>query len=81
MAVNTSQERKRPHASGGASCAKRYAAFCADKITFIDYKDIRRLRNLVTERGKIIPRRISGNCAGCISASSRWRSSVRAISP
>jgi small subunit ribosomal protein S18 len=29
----------------------------------IDYKDIKRLRNLITERGKIIPRRISGNCA------------------
>jgi small subunit ribosomal protein S18 len=30
----------------------------------IDHKDVRRLRNLITERGKIIPRRISGNCAG-----------------
>jgi len=38
--------------------------FCADKLTLIDHKDVRRLRNLVTERGKIIPRRISGNCAG-----------------
>ena len=37
--------------------------FCADKLTLIDYKDVRRLRNLVTERGKIIPRRISRNCA------------------
>jgi small subunit ribosomal protein S18 len=33
-----------------------------EKMDYIDYKDIRRLRNLVTERGKIIPRRISGNC-------------------
>lgn len=32
-------------------------------MTLIDYKDVRRLRNLITERGKIIPRRISGNCA------------------
>jgi len=37
--------------------------FCADKVADIDYKDIKRLRNLITERGKIIPRRISGNCA------------------
>jgi small subunit ribosomal protein S18 len=43
---------------------KKICRFCADKITLIDHKDVRRLRNLVTERGKIIPRRISGNCAG-----------------
>ncbi|MGQ4809693.1 hypothetical protein NKDENANG_03117 [Candidatus Entotheonellaceae bacterium PAL068K] len=42
---------------------KKICRFCADKITLIDYKDVRRLRNLITERGKIIPRRISGNCA------------------
>jgi len=43
---------------------KKICRFCSDKITDIDYKDIKRLRNLITERGKIIPRRISGNCAG-----------------
>ena len=43
---------------------KKICRFCADKLTLIDHKDVRRLRNLVTERGKIIPRRISGNCAG-----------------
>lgn len=37
--------------------------FCADQVSDIDYKDIKRLRNLTTERGKIIPSRISGNCA------------------
>ena len=42
---------------------KKICRFCADKISLIDYKDGRRLRNLITERGKIIPRRISGNCA------------------
>ena len=42
---------------------KKICRFCSDKITEIDYKDIKRLRNLITERGKIIPRRISGNCA------------------
>lgn len=36
--------------------------FCADQVEFIDYKDVKRLRNLTSERGKIIPRRISGNC-------------------
>ena len=43
---------------------KKICRFCSDKVTDIDYKDIKRLRNLITERGKIIPRRISGNCAG-----------------
>jgi small subunit ribosomal protein S18 len=43
---------------------KKICRFCSDKIVDIDYKDIKRLRNLITERGKIIPRRISGNCAG-----------------
>jgi small subunit ribosomal protein S18 len=43
---------------------KKICRFCADQISLIDYKDVRRLRNLITERGKIIPRRISGNCAG-----------------
>ena len=34
-----------------------------DKIEYIDYKDINRLRRFVNERGKILPRRMSGNCA------------------
>jgi len=34
-----------------------------DKVRLVDYKDVRRLRTFVTERGKIIPRRISGSCA------------------
>jgi len=42
---------------------KRVCSFCADKINFIDYKDIPKLRKYVSERGKILPRRITGNCA------------------
>lgn len=42
---------------------KRVCSFCVDKVQLIDYKDISRLRRYITERGKIIPRRISGNCA------------------
>ncbi|HAG10685.1 MAG TPA: 30S ribosomal protein S18 [Desulfotomaculum sp.] len=34
-----------------------------DKINSIDYKDVPRLKKYVTERGKILPRRVSGNCA------------------
>lgn len=37
--------------------------FCMEKVKYIDYKDVKNLRPLTTERGKIIPRRISGNCA------------------
>jgi len=42
---------------------RKMCRFCADKIVFIDYKDIKTLRGFVTDRGKVIPRRISGNCA------------------
>ena len=42
---------------------KRVCNFCADKITNIDYKEIGKLRKYVSERGKILPRRVTGNCA------------------
>lgn len=42
---------------------KRVCNFCIDKVESIDYKDVNKLRRYITERGKIIPRRISGNCA------------------
>ncbi|MEG2018679.1 MAG: 30S ribosomal protein S18 [Clostridium sp.] len=42
---------------------RKVCSFCMDKATAIDYKDINKLRKYVTEKGKILPRRISGNCA------------------
>ena len=42
---------------------RRVCRFCADKNSKVDYKDQATLKYFVTERGKIIPRRISGNCA------------------
>lgn len=42
---------------------KKVCAFCADKIDDIDYKDTNRLKKFVSERAKILPRRISGACA------------------
>ncbi len=43
---------------------RRVCAFCADKTnTAIDYKDTNKLGKYITERGKILPRRISGTCA------------------
>jgi small subunit ribosomal protein S18 len=42
---------------------KKVCSFCVDKVEVIDYKDVAKLRRYITERGKILPRRISGNCA------------------
>ncbi|MDD2319802.1 MAG: 30S ribosomal protein S18 [Geobacteraceae bacterium] len=42
---------------------RKICRFCADKQITIDYKDPRTLRSFISERGKIVPRRISGNCA------------------
>lgn len=42
---------------------KKVCIFCAEKIENIDYKDVQRLRKFISERGKILPRRISGACA------------------
>ena len=42
---------------------RKVCRFCADKNVVIDYKDPQTLKYFITDRGKIIPRRISGNCA------------------
>lgn len=42
---------------------RRQCNFCADKVEAIDYKELPKLRRYITERGKILPRRITGNCA------------------
>ena len=42
---------------------KKICIFCADKVDYIDYKDTAKLRKFISERGKILPRRISGACA------------------
>ena len=42
---------------------RKVCAFCVDKIAWVDYKDAGRLRKYMTERAKILPRRITGNCA------------------
>jgi small subunit ribosomal protein S18 len=42
---------------------KRFCRFCQDKVKVMDYKDIKRLESFITERGKILSSRISGNCA------------------
>ncbi|AET70976.1 ribosomal protein S18 [Desulfosporosinus orientis DSM 765] len=42
---------------------KRVCSFCVDKVESMDYKDTHKIRKYITDRGKILPRRISGNCA------------------
>ena len=42
---------------------RKVCIFCADKVAYIDYKDSAKLRKFISERGKILPRRISGACA------------------
>ncbi len=42
---------------------RKVCVFCQEKVEAIDYKDINRLKKFVTESGKILPRRMSGNCA------------------
>ncbi len=42
---------------------RKPCGFCVDKAIDINYKDVGRLKKYVSERGKILPRRISGNCA------------------
>ncbi len=43
---------------------KKFCKFCVDKVDNIDYKDIHKLRKYITEKGKILPSRMTGNCAG-----------------
>ena len=42
---------------------RKVCRFCTEKLAPLDYKDIQTLRGFLTDRGKIIPRRISGNCS------------------
>ena len=42
---------------------RKFCKFCDEKIEYIDFKDMRLLQGFVPERGKILPRRISGTCA------------------
>ena len=42
---------------------KKYCKLCFEKVGFVDYKDEKRLGRFVTDRGKIVPRRVSGSCS------------------
>ena len=60
-----SEERseRRPRPRGGRRPRRKVCSFCVDKVAHIDFKDTAKLRRYLSERGKILPRRMSGNCA------------------
>ncbi|MCL4533497.1 MAG: 30S ribosomal protein S18 [Deltaproteobacteria bacterium] len=66
--MNNFQNKKSSKPAGAGFARRTYTRkkicrFCADESLKIDYKDSRLMRNFVSERGKIMPRRITGNCA------------------
>ena len=60
MSEDRGDRARRPR---GRKPRRKVCTFCVDKIQNIDYKDIARLRRFTSERGKILPRRMSGTCA------------------
>ena len=54
---------ERDNRRGGRKGRKKVCSFCVDRVESIDYKDISRLRRFVSERAKILPRRVTGTCA------------------
>ena len=60
MSEDRGDKRPRPR---GRKPRRTVCDFCVSKIEYIDYKDVNRLRRYINERGKILPRRMTGNCA------------------
>ena len=63
MAYNRGERPDSPMKRRGGRRRKKVCVYCADKNAVIDYKDVNKLKRYVSERGKILPRRITGNCA------------------
>ena len=66
MAYNKTEKSDRPDAPmkrRPIRRRKKVCVFCAEKKAVIDYKDTNKLKRYISERGKILPRRITGNCA------------------
>ena len=61
MSEDRGDRKMRPR--GGRRPRRKVCDFCANKVEFIDYKDVNRLRRYISERGKISPRRMLGTCA------------------
>jgi small subunit ribosomal protein S18 len=61
--VAAGSSKKRNSAKKERRPKRKVCNFCVEKIAEVNYKDVTRLRKFISERGKILPRRISGNCA------------------
>ena len=61
--MERTEREPRENRRGGRKGRKKVCAFCVDKIHDIDYKDVPRLRRYLSDRGKIVPRRVTGTCA------------------
>ncbi|MCB9799329.1 MAG: 30S ribosomal protein S18 [Candidatus Omnitrophica bacterium] len=59
------KKREPRHSSAGRVFRKKVCRLCSERLDGIDYKDRDRLVRYLTEKGKIIPRRTTGNCAKC----------------
>ena len=53
----------RPDRKGMRKSRKKACSFCVDRVEYIDYKDVAKLRRFISERAKILPRRVTGTCA------------------
>ena len=62
MAERT-ERPERDNRRGGRKGRKKVCGFCVDKVESIDYKDVAKLRRYISERAKILPRRVTGTCA------------------
>lgn len=60
MSEERTERTRRPR---GRKPRRKVCTFCVDKVQHIDYKDVARLRRFTSERGKILPRRMTGTCA------------------
>ena len=63
MAYNRAEKSDSPMKRRGGRRRKKVGVFCGKEKNEIDYKDVNKLKRYVSERGKILPRRITGNCA------------------
>ena len=58
------QKRKKAKGKKKKIIRKKYCRLCVEKMNEIDYRDIKTLSGFITERGKILSTKVSGNCAG-----------------
>lgn len=63
MAFDRERGGRDDRGQGRRKGRRKVCAFCVDKVQHIDYKDVSKLRRYVSERAKIVPRRVTGTCA------------------